>query len=363
MGNQASKVIEKSREKKEKRKVRRRSTISVSAQSHGSLQITPSSPTRANYDWLEAATPPPLSPSASMTNTRTSSSSNSTRRRSVSEFFTKRRQSLKMTNSQDEYKENDRLQRLHYLLKSARKSNYWAPIQVEDNFTILDLGCGGAIWSLEVAVQHPKAQVIAVDMKASQTLHYSPKNLQCKLFDITEPWQDIKDNSVDFIYQRNMGQQIKADKWNFVVSEMYRTLKPGGYIEIFEPDLYHHNPGPVQQAFDSFLKTQCEESGIEFALSDAIPKAIDAAGFTELNTRLLDLPVGEWPSDPELKQFGFINKEVQRALLKNMKSFYTSNWGISSEDFDLASQEVLEEFEEYHGFTRFSCWVASKPTA
>lgn len=112
MGNQASKVIEKSREKKEKRKVRRRSTISVSAQSHGSLQITPSSPTRANYDWLEAATPPPLSPSASMTNTRTSSSSNSTRRRSVSEFFTKRRQSLKMTNSQDEYKENDRLQRL-----------------------------------------------------------------------------------------------------------------------------------------------------------------------------------------------------------------------------------------------------------
>jgi ubiquinone/menaquinone biosynthesis C-methylase UbiE len=32
-----------------------------------------------------------------------------------------------------------------------------------------------------------------------------------------------------------MGQQIKADKWDFVLSEMYRTLKPGGYIEMFEP--------------------------------------------------------------------------------------------------------------------------------
>lgn len=134
-------------------------------------------------------------------------------------------------------------------------------------------------------------------------------------------------------------------------------------VWLISTDLYHHNPGPVQQAFDSFLKTQCDDGGVEFALAETIPEVIKTAGFTELNTRLLDLPVGEWPSDPELKQFGFINKEVQRALLKNMKAFYISNWGISSEDYDLASQEVLEEFEEYHGFTRFSCWTAIKPDA
>lgn len=361
MGNQASKVIEKTKEKKERRKVRRRSTISVSAQSHGSLQFTPSSPTRANYDWLEASAPPSMSSSVSTSNSPTASTTGSQRRRSVSDFFAKRKQSLKMTISQDEYKENDRLQRLHYLLKSARKGNFWAPIQVQGDYTFLDVGCGGGIWSLEVAVQYPTARVIALDIKFPQTLHYSPKNLECKVMDIMEEWQGIADNSVDFIFQRNMGQTIKTDKWEFVLKEMYRTLKPGGFIELFESDLYHHNPGPVQQAFDSFLKTQCDEGGIEFALADTIPEVIKAAGFTELNTRLLDLPVGEWPSDPELKQFGFINKEVQRALLKNMKTFYISNWGISSEDYDLASQEVLEEFEEYHGFTRFSCWIATKP--
>jgi hypothetical protein len=112
MGNQASKVIEKTKEKKEKRKVRRRSTISVSAQSHGSLQITPASPARANYDWLDASAPPSISSSMSTSNTQTVSSSGSQRRRSVSELFAKRKQSLKMTTSQDEYKENDRLQRL-----------------------------------------------------------------------------------------------------------------------------------------------------------------------------------------------------------------------------------------------------------
>jgi hypothetical protein len=37
------------------------------------------------------------------------------------------------------------------------------------------------------------------------------------------------------IFLRNMGQIIKANKWAFVISQMYRVLKPGGYIEIFEP--------------------------------------------------------------------------------------------------------------------------------
>jgi cyclopropane fatty-acyl-phospholipid synthase-like methyltransferase len=83
------------------------------------------------------------------------------------------------------------------LLKSARKGNFSAPIKVEGDFTILDLGCGGGIWSLEVAAQYPSARVLAVDMKAPQTLHYSPKNLECKVLDITEPWQGIPDNSVD----------------------------------------------------------------------------------------------------------------------------------------------------------------------
>ncbi|KAI9286586.1 S-adenosyl-L-methionine-dependent methyltransferase [Umbelopsis sp. AD052] len=364
MGNQASKVIEKTKEKKEKRKVRRRSTISVSTQSQASLHFTPASPTRANYDWLETSQPPSMSSSVSTSNAPTVSStaSQQQRRRSVSDFFAKRKQSLKTTISQDEYKENDRLQRLHYLLKSARKGNFSAPIQVQGDFTILDLGCGGGIWSLEMAAQYPTARVLAVDMKAPQTLHYSPKNLECKVMDITEPWQGIPDNSIDYIFQRNMGQVIKTDKWECIFSEMYRTLKPGGLIELFEPDLYHHNPGPVQQAFDSFLKTQCDDGGVDFALAEAMPERIEKAGFSELSTRLLDLPVGEWPSDPELKQFGFINKEVQRALLKNMKTFYISHWGISGEDYDLASQEVMEEFEEYHGFSRFTSWIATKPT-
>jgi tRNA G46 methylase TrmB len=83
------------------------------------------------------------------------------------------------------------------LVKSARKGNFWAPIQVKSDFTILELGCGGGIWCLEIAAQFPSARVIGVDIKSPQTLHYSPKNLECKVMDITETWQGIADNSID----------------------------------------------------------------------------------------------------------------------------------------------------------------------
>ena len=45
------------------------------------------------------------------------------------------------------------------------------------------------------------------------------------------------------IFQRSMGTVIRKDKWCHILQEMFRVLKPGGYIELIEQDLWHHNPG------------------------------------------------------------------------------------------------------------------------
>jgi hypothetical protein len=85
--------------------------------------------------------------------------------------------------------------------------------------------------------------------------------------------------------------------------------------------------------------------------------------------RVSDLPSFVTPNENtysisfvELKQFGFINMEAHKTLLKNNKASYVKEWGLSGPDFDMAVQEVMDEFEEYHSFTRFHCWVAIKPT-
>ncbi|KAI9497280.1 S-adenosyl-L-methionine-dependent methyltransferase [Zychaea mexicana] len=246
----------------------------------------------------------------------------------------------------------------HYLLKSARKTNTWAPIQ--EPTTIVDVGTANGIWALEMAAEHVNAQVIGLDLKPPTTHQVGPKNLSYIEADINDSLP-LEDASVDFIFQRAMGNVIRKDKWSHVLQEMHRVLKPGGYIELIEPDMWHHNPGPVQNAFDAFIQEQCTEWGLDFAFTESLGTQIEEAGFESMEHRQLDVPIGEWPKDAELKQFGFINKETHKLYLRNRKSFFMTNWSISSEDYDMAVLEVLEEFEDYHGFTRYNCWIARKP--
>lgn len=63
----------------------------------------------------------------------------------------------------------------------------------------------------------------------------------------------------------------------------------------------------------------------------------------------------------ELKQYGFINKEIQKTLLKNKKAVYVPKWGMTPSEYDLAVANVMEEYEEYESFSRFNCWIARKP--
>ncbi|KAI8361708.1 S-adenosyl-L-methionine-dependent methyltransferase [Blakeslea trispora] len=225
--------------------------------------------------------------------------------------------------------------------------------------TIIDAGTGNGIWALEIAAENPDCQMIGLDLRVPNEQPGRPKNLTFHEADITEAWP-IESNSVDFIFQRSMGQSIQKEQWNKVLKEMLRVLKPGGTIELVEADLWHHNPGPVQRAFDEFYQSQCAEDGLDFIFTEAVGPEVEAAGFVDLEHRTIDIPVGEWPQDAELKQFGFINKEIQKAYLRNRKAFYITKWGITPDDYELAVQEVLAEFEDYHGFTRYNCWTARK---
>ncbi|KAI8137619.1 S-adenosyl-L-methionine-dependent methyltransferase [Fennellomyces sp. T-0311] len=376
MGNQASRAIDR---KRESRRIRRRSTVTLGAQSHTS---------QGNYNWIEENNgtflpierqlfEPPLtereatSLSAGAVNAAMAAAARQQssqpivpqdppRRKSITEFFTKRKLSFSRP-SEEDFREYDRMQRQHYLLKSARKANTWAPIDSTPDKTIVDIGTGNGIWALEMASQYTQSQVIGLDIRLPpEQSMASMKNLRFIRTDIHDKWP-LADVSVDFIFQRNMSLHVKREQWATLFQEMYRVLKPGGYLELVEPDPCHHNQGPVLQAFETFTRTQWEELGLDYEFVNATKGQFEQVGFELVEQRQLDIPIGEWPEEPELKQFGFINKETQKAFLRNRKQDLIGKWGIPTDDYDLAVQEIMEEFEDYHGFSRYNCWIVKKP--
>jgi len=92
-----------------------------------------------------------------------------------------------------------------------------------------------------------------------------------------------------------------------------------------------------------------------------LPQYLKAAGFANISKRTVDIPNGEWHRDPELKQYGFINKDNQKILFRVMRSWYTEELGIEPDEYDKAVAEAVMEFEEYQGYLTWTILTAQKP--
>ncbi|PKY60770.1 hypothetical protein RhiirA4_285857, partial [Rhizophagus irregularis] len=58
-----------------------------------------------------------------------------------------------------------------------------------------------------------------------------PNNLEFIDADVTKGLS-FHDNEFDFTHLENMGLVLTPDQWDFVLSELIRVTKPGGYIEV-----------------------------------------------------------------------------------------------------------------------------------
>ena len=82
-----------------------------------------------------------------------------------------------------------------------------------------------------MATNYPNAVITGIDISPIQPSQIKPKNfifIQGNIFD----GLPFADDSFDFVFQRLMVGAIPKDKWPFVIKELTRVLKPGGYLEV-----------------------------------------------------------------------------------------------------------------------------------
>ncbi|KAI8365138.1 S-adenosyl-L-methionine-dependent methyltransferase [Blakeslea trispora] len=267
-------------------------------------------------------------------------------------------------------KERDRQTRQHYLLKQVLKGNMH--VQLNEPTRILDSACGVGLWTLEIAHDYPKCQVVGIDVvppseKEGWSLSAKSKNeadnsnLTFQYVDILQPSLAFPDNHFDFVYQRDVATVLPFALWSNLIAEFFRTTKPGGQIQLVEYDMLFKHPGPVLTQMNEWYRLAASLLGVDPDYNSHLSRFLEDAGYVDVRVQVVKIAIGEWPDDEMDKQYGFLYKEQMKSLFKSMKRWWCVEVKLAEDKYDRICAEALEEFEQFKSTVEWKIFTARKP--
>ncbi|KAF9934917.1 hypothetical protein FBU30_010185 [Linnemannia zychae] len=187
----------------------------------------------------------------------------------------------------------------HALWKYIGGGNAHAPLRYDID-RILDSGCGLGEWAMEMAKEYPSATVYGVDLNPDLFPGMSqpvPSNCLFVQSNILNRLS-FPDHYFDFVYQRFLYLALTVDDWPVALKELQRVMKPGGWIELFEPCMRVHRAGPrTREVMKWVSKLLQEERGLDFDFAGEKMKRLcesEMIGFQNVTLERLSIPVGAW---------------------------------------------------------------------
>lgn len=137
----------------------------------------------------------------------------------------------------------------------------------------------------------------------------SPFVSDSQIDDCTQDWS-FPENSVDYVHIRWLFGSIKD--WTALFKQAYKCLKPGGYLESHEASVqFRSDDGTVHDRtamgqFGKFFVEGGKAMGRSMTVvEDGVQRrAIEEAGFRDINEQNYKNPLGTWPQDPKQKEIG-----------------------------------------------------------
>lgn len=231
---------------------------------------------------------------------------------------------------------------------------------------VLDVGCGTGVWAIEFADENPSAEIIGVDLSPIQP-SFVPPNCKFEIDDINKDWTH-PENSFDLIHVRSMTGCIPD--WSEFYKKTMKHLKPGAWIEHVElsgtakSDDDSLPPDAAQKKWAQVFKDIGKIIGRPFDIEETASALIKDTGFINIQERRLKIPIGTWPKDKTLKQWGAWNRQF---LLQGLEGFsikgLTDTLGWSYEEAQLYLATLRKEITDnkIHSYIDMLIVNAQKP--
>ncbi|KAK6345662.1 hypothetical protein TWF718_007571 [Orbilia javanica] len=261
--------------------------------------------------------------------------------------------------------ENDRLDLNHHVLCLIQHGKLHAA-PLDEPQKILDVGTGTGIWAIEMADLYPTAHVVGNDLSPIQP-RWVPPNLTFEVDDVEKEWTH-KPNSFDFVYVRYMVGSIKD--WPRLLKQSFETVKPGGYVELLEPDsTLRCDDGslPEDSALAQWGKLftgGARGIGAPFDDTPNFSGYLRDAGFVDIKREIFKLPNSPWAKDPHMKEVGGYQMAAFIEGLEALSLFlFTTVHGMSVPEIDILLAQVRKDMKNkaIHTYFNLYRYVARKP--
>ncbi|KAJ2964658.1 hypothetical protein NQZ79_g542 [Umbelopsis isabellina] len=253
--------------------------------------------------------------------------------------------------------EIDRMHLQHFMVRFAIQGNYLAPVSdsLRNGAAVLDVGCGPGSWTMEIAGEYPKSEVVGIDMTSMFPAEIKPVNCQFMRTNILEKLP-FDDESFDFIFMRFIQMGIEEEQWDIVLEELVRVAKPGAYIELVESDLERYRVGPCIANFDKQLTESLKARNMDPYVARRLDQLLIKHGLMNVKKRFISSPAGDWAG-----KLGQLTLQSWKAKAEALKPQLCMSWNTTQEQYDSLMHACLSEADIHKSYENIHFAYGQKP--
>ncbi|RUP46821.1 S-adenosyl-L-methionine-dependent methyltransferase [Jimgerdemannia flammicorona] len=244
----------------------------------------------------------------------------------------------------------------HYMVKFVFDGNYEPQVKgvLKKDARILDVACGSATWILEMATEFPECEFHGIDISPIFPLEIKPVNTNFTVANVLEgiPYSD---NHFDLVSMRMTIWCWNDDYWPAILAEMYRVVKPGGYVQLLEPDDTLWRVEPEKQEVWKRWNRWHTNIGRDVHIGRRIYKFIQASGFESVQRRYMSTPCN-WGGP-----VGQLCRETWTGLMMASAPRIARLIGYSEKEFEAECNAVVEYSKSVQGYFNFHVATGRKP--
>lgn len=181
---------------------------------------------------------------------------------------------------------------------------------------------------MEMALLFPNTKIVGVDYKEATltNLQHDLPNLEFRhtvIHDSFTGLESFETDSVDYVMMRDAWLiNTPSSKWENVLRESLRILKPGGWIELTEhsklPRIFFFTPeinnelndviglcieaqGPCTSRLDDCFDRFFRNARVDREIASKLGQYLADAGFQDIDEQSIGVPLGEWGSTHRMR--------------------------------------------------------------